>query len=354
VPPSLGGFFEVTAKKEKIHALESEMAEPGFWSDQTRAREVSQRAADLRKGVEVWETLAKDIGELLEYAELVVSDGEAEELHKQIPIIEKRLDALEFETLFSGAYDDHNAILEIHAGSGGTEANDWSAMLMRMFMRYAEKKHWKVEVLSESRAEEVGYKSVSVRVAGRFAYGHLKSEAGVHRLVRISPFDAESMRHTTFALVDVLPEFEEADEVPLDMNDVRVDTYLASGHGGQGVQTTYSAIRLVHEPTGIMVTCQNERSQQQNKEAALRVLRSKLLQIEIEKKRKELEHIRGDVKSAEWGNQIRSYVLHPYKMVKDHRSGVETQNAEGVLDGDLDAFVEGYLKGQVVSKAKSS
>ena len=321
MPPSLGGFFEVTAKKEKIHALESEMAEPGFWSDQTRAREVSQRAADLRKGVEVWETLAKDIGELLEYAELVVSDGEAE---------------------------------DIQSGSGGTEANDWSAMLMRMFMRYAEKKHWKVEVLSESRAEEVGYKSVSVRVAGRFAYGHLKSEAGVHRLVRISPFDAESMRHTTFALVDVLPEFEEADEVPLDMNDVRVDTYLASGHGGQGVQTTYSAIRLVHEPTGIMVTCQNERSQQQNKEAALRVLRSKLLQIEIEKKRKELEHIRGDVKSAEWGNQIRSYVLHPYKMVKDHRSGVETQNAEGVLDGDLDAFVEGYLKGQVVSKAKSS
>jgi len=346
-----GGYFDLNSSKAEIAALEADMSRPDFWLDQEKARAKSKRRDELVQEVKQWKELKADTETLASMAHSVVDD---EVLGKECENLEKRFEELEFFILFSGKRDKSDCILAIHAGAGGTEAQDWAEMLLRMYLRFCERQGLTARIVDESRGGEAGIKSITLEVSGRYAYGWLKSEHGVHRLVRISPFDAESMRHTTFALVDVLPEFEEADEVPLDMNDVRVDTYLASGHGGQGVQTTYSAIRLVHEPTGIMVTCQNERSQQQNKEAALRVLRSKLLQIEIEKKRKELEHIRGDVKSAEWGNQIRSYVLHPYKMVKDHRSGVETQNAEGVLDGDLDAFVEGYLKGQVVSKAKSS
>ena len=277
-------------------------------------------------------------------SELATLDGLDEEVALKFADVQKRFADVEFRTLFSGIYDAENAIVAIHAGSGGTEANDWTEMLLRMYLRFAEKKQFRTEILSESRGEEVGFKSVMVRVTGRFAYGYLRSEAGVHRLVRISPFDAEKMRHTTFALVEVLPELEEVKDIELDMKDLRIDTFMAGGHGGQSVNTTYSAVRVVHLPTGITVNCQNERSQAQNKETAIKILKSKLHQLAMAERQKEKSDLRGEYASAEWGNQIRSYVLHPYKLVKDHRTDFETQEAQAVLDGGLDVFMEAYLR----------
>lgn len=320
------------------------MAAPDFWSDQQRARELSQKAGDLRKEIAVWDGMKKELEELSELASLEGLDTEAA---TKFVDVEKRFADLEFRTLFSGEYDAEHAILAIHAGSGGTEANDWTEMLLRMYLRFAERKQFRTEILSESRGEEVGFKSVMVRVTGRFAYGYLRSEAGVHRLVRISPFDAEKMRHTTFALVEVLPELEEVKDVELDQKDLRIDTFMAGGHGGQSVNTTYSAVRVVHLPTGITVSCQNERSQIQNKETAIKILKSKLHQLAILAQQKEKSALRGEYASAEWGNQIRSYVLHPYKLVKDHRTEFETQEAQAVLDGELDAFIEAYLRSQI-------
>ncbi|MDA1038140.1 MAG: peptide chain release factor 2 [bacterium] len=353
MPPHCGGYFDLDTSKEQIVELESQMTSEDFWQDQDRAREVSQRAADFRKEIEEWEGVNKRLDDILEYSELAEAEGEEADSSKEISEVTRKLDVMEMRTLFASKYDNLNAILELHAGSGGTEANDWTGMLLRMYMRFIESKGWKVSVLAESRAEEVGYKSVSLRVEGRYAYGHLKSEAGVHRLVRISPFDAEKMRHTTFALVDVIPEFEDV-EVTIDPKDIRIETSTSQGAGGQSVNTTYSAIRIVHEPTGIVVSCQNERSQLQNKETALKVLKARLYKLELEKKDKQLQSIRGDVGSAEWGNQIRSYVLHPYKMVKDHRTEEETQDAEDVLDGDLDRFVEAYLRKEAEERRKIS
>ncbi|KKW36574.1 MAG: Peptide chain release factor 2 [Candidatus Uhrbacteria bacterium GW2011_GWC2_53_7] len=351
VPPAFGGYFDLSASKEKVTGLELKMAEPGFWNDQETARRVSQEAAGLKGEVEEMESAQKKLQELGDYVKLAEEEGELSaftEASADMEELTHKLDAIEMRTLLGGEHDKRNATLEIHAGSGGTEANDWSAMLLRMYLRFCERQKWKVTLLSESRGDETGYKSVSLRVEGRYAYGHLKSEAGVHRLVRISPFDAEKMRHTTFALVDVVPEFDDV-EVDLDMADVRVETSTSQGAGGQSVNTTYSAIRLVHEPTGIVATCQNERSQQQNKETALRILKSRLYQLELERQEKKIKSIRGDMASAEWGNQIRSYVLHPYKMVKDHRTLEETQDAQEVLDGNLDRFVDAYLRMEVRS-----
>jgi len=244
----------------------------------------------------------------------------------------------------SEKYDDRDALVAFHAGAGGTEAQDWAEMLLRMFLRYAERKGWKTKTLDEHRGAEAGIKSATISVEGRYAYGHLKGEAGVHRLVRLSPFNADHLRQTSFALVEVLPELGELSEVKIKPEDVRIDTYLAGGHGGQGVQTTYSAVRVTHIPTGIVITCQNERSQTQNKETAMRILRAKLHALYLAERDAEKKKIRGEFTSAEWGNQIRSYVVHPYKLVKDHRTKFETQEAEKVLDGDLDAFVEAYLR----------
>jgi peptide chain release factor 2 len=323
------------------------MAAPDFWSDQRRAAELSRKAGDLRKEIAVWEGMKKELAEL---SELVLLEGLEEEVSTKLADVEKRFADLEFRTLFSGEYDAENAILAIHAGSGGTEANDWTEMLLRMYLRFAERHQFQTEILSESRGEEVGFKSVMVRVTGRFAYGYLRSEAGVHRLVRISPFDAEKMRHTTFALVEVLPELEEVKDIELDSKDLRIDTFMAGGHGGQSVNTTYSAVRVVHLPTGITVNCQNERSQLQNKETAIKILKSKLHQLAVLEQQKEKSVLRGEYASAEWGNQIRSYVLHPYKLVKDHRTDFETQEAQAVLDGGLDSFMEAYLRSQIAGK----
>jgi len=321
------------------------MSGADFWQDRENAQKVSREAADLRDELATWQSLRSNVSELAELVELSGDDQSLQEdITKKLADFEKQFNQLEFATLFSGDYDKDPAIVAIHAGSGGTEAQDWTAMLTRMIMRFAEAKHFEVTVLSESRGEDVGIKSITLRVNGRWAYGYLKSEAGVHRLVRISPFDAEKMRHTTFALVEVIPELDEVVEVEIDPKDLRIDTFLSGGKGGQSVNTTYSAVRIVHLPTGISVSCQNERSQQQNKETAMKILKSKLHQLQLKARDEKKLELRGDYQSAEWGNQIRSYVLHPYKMVKDHRTEHETSDAQGVLDGDLEPFMEAYLK----------
>ena len=323
------------------------MSSPDFWNDADKARQVSKQAADLRAELDTWEEFLSEVNDLLEFAQLGQSQGD-ESLHDDIAKKHKdlgtRFERMEFATLFSGDYDSLPAIIAIHAGSGGTEAQDWTQMLLRMFTRFAESHEWDVRILDESRADDVGIKSVTIRVDGRWAYGYFQSEAGVHRLVRISPFDAEKMRHTTFALTEVIPELDEVEDIELDQKDLRIDTFLSSGKGGQSVNTTYSAVRIVHLPTKISVSCQNERSQQQNKETALKILKSKLHQLKIDAHQKKKAELRGDYQSAEWGNQIRSYVMHPYKMVKDHRTNFETSDVQGVLDGELEPFMEAFLR----------
>jgi peptide chain release factor 2 len=319
------------------------MATPDFWNDTEHAQSISKEAAELRGEVETWERMQQDVGELVELAGLE-DESLKDDIQQKLDDLTSRFLKMEFATLFSGDYNKDPAIVAIHAGSGGTEAQDWTQMLTRMYMRYADGKGWRVTVLSESRAEDVGLKSITLRVQGRWAYGYLKSEAGVHRLVRISPFDAEKMRHTTFALVEVIPELDDVGEIQIDPKDLRIDTFMSSGKGGQSVNTTYSAVRIVHVPTKISVSCQNERSQQQNKETAMKILTSKLHQLELKAQQEKKSALRGEYQSAEWGNQIRSYVLHPYKMVKDHRSGYETSDAEAVLEGNIEPFMEAYLR----------
>lgn len=283
----------------------------------------------------------------MDFGKLVIEEGDdsaAEELAENTEKLARRFGKLEFTTLMSGGHDASDAIIAVHAGAGGTEAQDWAEMILRMFMRYAESKGWKAKILDRHAGAEAGIKSVTVAVGGRYAYGHFKAEAGVHRLVRISPFDADKQRHTSFALAEVLPDLGEVEEVKIDPKDIRVDTFLASGHGGQGVQTTYSAVRITHIPTNTVVSCQNERSQLQNKETAMRILRARLHALYLKEREEEKKKLRGEFTSAEWGNQIRSYVLHPYQMVKDHRTKYETRDTEGVLDGDLDPFIEAYLR----------
>jgi len=322
------------------------MTEPDFWNNQDQAQKVSKEASELRSEVDAWEGVVKDVKDLRELAELEDKSLQ-EDIESKREALEKRFLKMEFATLFSGEYDKDPAIVAIHAGSGGTEAQDWTQMLTRMYMRFAEARGWRVTVLSESRAEDVGLKSITFRVEGRWAFGYMKSEAGVHRLVRISPFDAEKMRHTTFALVEVIPELDDVTEIEIDPKDLRIDTFLSGGKGGQSVNTTYSAVRIVHLPTKIAVSCQNERSQQQNKETAMKVLKSKLHQIQLKELEQKKSSLRGAYQSAEWGNQIRSYVLHPYKLVKDHRTNVETSDAEAVLEGDLELFMEAYLRYEI-------
>ncbi len=286
------------------------------------------------------ESKIQDLEDLLSFAK---TNQEAEDLRSEIEAIEKELHELEFKALLGGPYDRNDVIISIKSGAGGVDAQDWAEMLLRMYLRFAEKSGLKSKVVDESRGQEAGIKSATMEILGAYAYGNLKGEAGVHRLVRLSPFNADNLRQTSFALVEVLPVVEESKEIEIQPQDLRVDVFRSGGAGGQGVNTTDSAVRITHLLTGIMVTCQNERSQLQNKEEALKILRSRLHQKYIEEKEAERKKLKGEHKSVEWGSQIRSYVLHPYKLVKDHRTKHETTDAEKVLDGDLGEFIQSYL-----------
>ncbi len=316
-------LLKISEKEQRIVEIESAMQSADFWADHETAGKLSQELTRLKEVVENYTLVSMD-----------PTDPEAIKL----------LDRLEFAALFTGPYDTNNVILNIHAGAGGTESQDWASMLMRMYQRYAEKKEWQVNLIELSEGEEAGIKSATIEIKGQQAFGHLKSEAGVHRLVRISPYDADKARHTSFALVEVLPEVEQSKDIDIKPDDLKIDVYRAGGHGGQSVNTTDSAVRITHLPTGLVVTSQNERSQLQNKEMAMKVLMSRLLLRQIEEQRQQHVELRGEHISAEWGNQIRSYVLHPYQMVKDHRTDTETSNTQGVLNGEIDIFIEAWLK----------
>lgn len=327
--------------------LQQKMQEANFWSNQEEATKVSKRVSELGSEIETWQKMQQDTSELLELLQDLEKNPDVsmeEEIKKQTEELTKKFEQLEFYLLLDGKNDQKNAIVAVHAGSGGTEAQDWAEMLRRMIFRYCEKKNWKVTILDESFGQEAGIKSCTFRVEGRYAYGHLQSEHGTHRLVRISPFDAESMRHTSFALIEVIPEMEMSEMSEIDPKDLRIDTFMSGGKGGQSVNTTYSAVRIVHLPTGITVQCQNERSQLQNRESAMKVLHSKLQKLKDEQEEKERLELRGEYKSAEWGNQIRSYVLQPYKLVKDVRTKFESTEPGDVLEGELGPFVEAYLR----------
>ena len=329
--------------EKKLVELGDAMNRPDFWADQKTAQAVAQDYQDIKSEVAQWTELGKKADGLAELA--AAGDPSLErELAEQVEALAAEYARYETSLLLSGPYDGSNALVAIHAGAGGTEAQDWAAMLLRMILRFCDQQKWAARIVDESFGAEAGIKSVTLEVTGRYAYGYLKSEHGVHRLVRISPFDAEKMRHTSFALVEVLPELDDSVKIELDPKDLRIDTFMSGGKGGQSVNTTYSAVRIVHIPTGISVSCQNERSQAQNKETALKILKAKLYRLEQERLAKERTELRGEYKSAEWGNQIRSYVLHPYHLVKDHRTDYESADPESVLEGNLLPLSAAYLR----------
>ncbi len=326
------------------------MNAPDFWSDQETAQKKSRELASLKEEIEQWDHLvleATDLAELLEIAEADEDKETLSILREEINSLATELEKREFRLALSGKYDRGGAILAIHAGAGGTEAQDWAQMLLRMYTRWAEKHHYNVDMTDMTPGEEAGIKSVTLEISGPWAYGYLKAERGVHRLVRISPFDASRRRHTSFALVEVMPAIEKDIDVEIDPKDLRVDVFRSSGPGGQHMQKNSTAIRITHLPTNIVVQSQSERSQLQNREAAMRVLRGKLFAIEQEKQEQEAARLKGKHVAAGWGNQIRSYVLQPYQMVKDLRTGYEVGNPQIVLDGDLDSFIDAWLKKQI-------
>jgi peptide chain release factor 2 len=332
-------------KQKRIAELEEKSSREDFWNDSQKASGIMQEIEELRRDIQELSQLETEIDELLEMAGIIDDASEEQaEIEKKIVEIEAIVEKLEFKILLGGQYDRSDVIMAIHAGAGGVDAQDWTQMLLRMYLRFCEKKGFRAKILSESRGGEAGIKSVTLEISGPYAYGYFQSEAGVHRLVRLSPFNSDNLRQTSFALVEILPVIEEMEEVKIDPQDIRVDVYRSSGAGGQSVNTTDSAVRITHIPTETVVTCQNERSQLQNKEQAMKILRAKLHQKFLAEREAEKKKLRGEYSSAEWGSQIRSYVVHPYKMVKDHRTKHETANAEGVLDGDLIDFMEAYLK----------
>ncbi len=322
------------------------MSDPNFWSDQQSAKTKSKQRSDLKNELDSWFKFEQDLADSEELVAMAVAETDKaleSDLKAKFKALKASFEQFRLTTFLSDKYDNHDAILSIHAGAGGVDAQDWAEMLLRMYLRYAEAKKFKAYVIDESRGGEAGIKSVVVEISGPYAYGYFKSEAGVHRLVRQSPFNSSATRETSFALVEILPAIQQG-EFKLNMDEVELEAKTSRGHGGQSVNTTYSAIRATHRPTGLTVTIQNERSQTQNKEQALKILTSKLAALEEQKHQEEKLKIRGEFHSAEWGNQIRSYVLHPYKLVKDHRTEYETSDAEGVLEGDLDEFVKKYLE----------
>ncbi len=332
-------FEELSADEKRLREA---TAEPDFWKDTAKAQAVSRQHARLARRLEPWRSLQSELTDAVELAGLAdetLVDG----LREQISELTSRFAALKEELKLSGPYDDFPVILSIHAGAGGTDAQDWAQMLLRMYVRYCEKSGWKVTTIEESGGEEAGIKSATLEIGGDFAYGRLKSEHGVHRLVRLSPFNSDSLRQTSFAKVEIMPKIDRPESLEIDEKDLKIDVYRAGGHGGQSVNTTDSAVRITHIPTGLAVAIQNERSQLQNKETALTILRSRLVQLQMEQHAESLRELKGPSEQAAWGNQIRSYVLHPYKQVKDLRSRYETSDIDGVLDGNLDALINAYL-----------
>jgi peptide chain release factor 2 len=329
-----------------LEQLEKKAESPNLWDNPDHAQSLMRRSARLREFIDGWQSLIRRTEDALELASLE-DVSIREELEAETNQIEKEVEKREFTTLLSGEYDRHDAILSIHAGAGGTDSQDWVEMLHRMYLRWGESQGYTTEILDLNAGEEAGIKRVTLSFVGDYAMGYLRSEKGVHRLVRLSPFDSAHRRHTSFALVEVYPQVESDDEVEIDPNDLRIDTYRSAGAGGQNVQKNETAVRITHIPTSIVVTCQNERSQTQNKENAMRVLRARLLDLKREQQVAELAEIKGDHIKAEWGSQIRSYVLHPYQMVKDHRTNYEVSNVTAVLDGELDGFIESYLRSSV-------
>ena len=338
--------LEIEQARQELNRLELEAHEDGFWNDLERSQKNQMRSKQLQNKIHRYEKLVSTRDDLLALIDMGTEMDDASllpELEEGYKKLEADVEQARLTTLLSGEYDNCNAILTFHAGAGGTEAQDWAQMLYRMYNYYCEKKGWKTTVLDLLDGDEAGIKSVTFRIEGDYVYGYMKAEKGVHRLVRISPFDAASRRHTSFTSVDVMPELEDDGDIEIRPEELRVDTYRSSGAGGQHVNKTESAIRITHLPTGIVVSCQNERSQIQNRETAMRMLRSKLAELHEREQMEKLAEIQGDLKKIEWGSQIRSYVFHPYQMVKDHRTGVETGNIEKVMNGDLEEFVRAYL-----------
>lgn len=343
---NLKSNLNLPQKEQRILELEDKMQAGDFWTDNIQAQKISQEYNSLKKFYDFWISLEKDTIETLE-----LSNHNQDESLETVNFLKSHTEELEqqykknrFVALLSKKYDDHNAIFSIHSGAGGVDAQDWAGMLLRMILRYCDIKGFTTEVLEMSKGEQGGVKTAVVEVKGSYAYGLLKSEAGVHRLVRLSPFNPAHTRETSFALLELLPELEEKEEFKVDEKDLKIEANTASGHGGQSVNTTYSAIRITHIPSGIKVSIQNERSQHQNRQLAMKILMAKLKALEEEKLQKEKQDLRGEFKSAEWGNQIRSYVVHPYKLVKDHRTNCESTEPDNVLNGELDEFVESYLE----------
>lgn len=339
--------LDVVHKEDKIAELEYKMGEPTFWDNPEEAQKINQELNDIKISVDKYKTLVAKYDDVQVMWEIGMDDNDESieaDVKADMLAIDKALEELQLEVMLSGKYDANNAILTLHAGAGGTEAQDWTSMLLRMYGRYAERHGFTVETADLLPGDEAGVKSATLFIKGHNAYGFLKSEKGVHRLVRISPFDSAARRHTSFCACDIMPELDDTVEVAINMDEVRVDTYRASGAGGQHINKTSSAVRMTHEPTGIVVQCQNERSQIQNREQCLKMLRAKLFELEEEKKEKEIAALEGDQQKIEWGSQIRSYVFHPYNMVKDHRTSAETGNTQAVMDGEIDMFIEAFLR----------
>lgn len=350
---SLGGLFDLEGNKKRIQELEEEMTSPNFWDDQDQAQKVINETNRIKLFVDRFEKVAESFENLEVLYELVKEENDQdlyEELNQGVLSLRENLNGFELEMLLNGPYDANNAILELHPGAGGTESQDWASQLLRMYQRWAEQRNYTVETLNYLPGDEAGVKSVTLLIKGHNAYGYLKAEKGVHRLVRISPFDSSGRRHTSFVSCDVTPEILDDIDIEVKSEDLKIDTYRSSGAGGQHVNVTDSAVRLTHLPTGIIVTCQSERSQIKNRETAMKMLKSKLYQLEIERQQEELSEIRGEQKEIGWGSQIRSYIFHPYSMIKDHRINLDVGNVQAVMDGDIDQFIDAYLRSQLNEK----
>lgn len=344
--------FDIKGAKIKIEEIEKEISKEGFWNDQEKSEKLFKLLKQLKDKLNLYEKLESDYEDLIVLIEMGLEEYDEEiekELKEAIPMFIKSYEQLKISTLLSGEYDKNNAILTLHSGAGGTEACDWVSMLFRMYNRWADEKGYKTEILDILEGEEAGIKSITIQISGENAYGYLKSEKGVHRLVRISPFDSSGRRHTSFASCDVMPEIDDDVDIEILDEEIRIDTYRSSGAGGQHVNTTDSAVRITHLPTGIVVQCQNERSQHKNKERAFKMLKAKLFENMQQEQLDKVQGIRGEMKEIGWGSQIRSYVMNPYSMVKDHRTNEEVGNVQAVLDGKIDVFINAYLQSLILS-----